>query len=125
VTEWRLATASYSAWRPWMGVPVGTSIGSPKWWTGPTIQDGRSMAPWGRLFDIEDAAEFRTAYRARLHRRQYVIFRQLDELADAYPGVPLILMCFERRPEDCHRSVLAGWLDEMLDVYVPEVTPWD
>lgn len=87
---------------------------------GPTLQDGRSMAPWG-LFDVEDPAEFRRRYCHRLHRFAPRIIGQLEELTARYPGTVLVLMCFERRRRDCHRGELAEWLSERLSVEVPEI----
>lgn len=118
---WQLATCSYNAWRPWMGVPCQTSIGAPKWWTGPTLQDVRSAAPWG-LFDVADPAEFTKRYRHRLHRYAPRIVGQLEELRACYPAETLVLMCFERSRTDCHRGDLALWLEQRLGVEVPELT---
>lgn len=123
MTEWNLATCSYALWTPEDGVPVQTSIGAPKWWDGPPLQDLRSAAPWG-LMDVSDPAEFRRKYRARLHRNTPRILAQLGELATCYPGTVLVLMCFERRPQDCHRGLLAEWLSEHLGVEVLEIEPW-
>lgn len=115
----KLATCSYSMWRPEMGVPVQTSIGSPKFWTGPTLHDGRSMAPWG-LLGIENPEEFSRKYRHRLHRRSTFILATLEDIAACYPETTGVLLCFERRREDCHRSVLAEWLTEWSGFEVPE-----
>lgn len=81
--------------------------------------DLRSAAPWG-LKDIASDEEFARRYRARLHRYTPRILGQLEEMRAQYPGVPLILMCFERRPADCHRAVLAKWLEQRLGTSVPE-----
>lgn len=124
MTEFVLATSYYARWRPDDGVPVQCSIGAPQWWQGPPLADLRSTAPWG-LKDVLDDDEFRRKYRARLHRQTNRIVRELTELADSYPGTPLILMCFERDRGNCHRLQLAEWLSERLDVEVPEVTLWD
>jgi hypothetical protein len=78
--------------------------------------DLRSAAALGKLFEITHPTDFRTAYRTRLRRRSNLILRDLRELADSYPGVTLVLMCFERDWSDCHRLQLAEWLTQRLGV---------
>lgn len=38
-------------------------------------------------------------------------------------GGRIALLCVEREPEACHRSLLAGWLKEELGVPVEDITP--
>lgn len=114
-----LYTASYQAISPELAVPVRTSIGVPTWITYPLV-DWLTVAPWG-LLDVQDAADFRRRYRHRLHQRTPRILRELAELRAAYAGWPLALLCYERDPADCHRALLAEWIEQHIGEEVREL----
>ena len=106
----RVFTASYSSVDPTVMVPVRTSIGAPRW-AGYAVEEWPAVYPWG-LLDVAGPVEFRRRYRHRLHRQTPRILAELGELLDRYDGWPVCLLCFERDPAACHRSILAGWLRE-------------
>jgi hypothetical protein len=93
-------------------VPVRISLGAPRWLPGsahrwPAI---RELTPVGSLFHIEDAVEFEAAYRRHLNRAGVVsIDRRFREIAAQHEGRPLVLLCFEADPADCHRSTFSRW----------------
>lgn len=117
-----LATARYGAWAPWMGVPVATSIGQPKWMPG--IEQLQSAKPFQIFRKYETEFEFRVAYEARLEEHQAKLRNELVNLSARYPEQRLVLLCWEdlSKPNEwCHRRMLADWL-ERHDLPVPELT---
>jgi hypothetical protein len=93
-------------------MPVRISLGAPRWIPGsadrwPAV---RELMPVGSLFAIEDAADFELAYRAHLDRVGVpAIDRRFRGLSAHHQGRPLVLLCFEVDPANCHRSTFAHW----------------
>jgi hypothetical protein len=114
-------TSSYRAWSPGLGVPVGITVGLPKWFPEPLVE-WRTVAPFGLLGAGLEPAEYRRRYRHRLHRLTPRIVRELAELREAYGPADLILCCYEPAGAWCHRVLLAEFLAEH-GVPVEEVVP--
>jgi hypothetical protein len=113
------ATCSYREFQPWMGIPVRTSLGKPKFRLGFELR--HSLPPLtpqrGTLHLPYD--DFRRTYRHQLHR--HTIGRVLDAAErirqdeGAGEDVPLVLLCFEDLAQVgawCHRSFAREWLVE-------------
>lgn len=128
MTDLQLFTASWRAvWTASKAgeldvAPVRISIGVPRFW----LPEARSfpateeLMPRG-LLGIQDRDEFEIAYIARLD--EIGPDRIRDALKRVYVGKPLVLLCFESRPEDCHRGKAARWLTEHGFGPVPEWEP--
>ncbi len=114
----RLATSSYRAWNPSMGVPVRASLGVPRWFQAPVV-DLPSVWPFGLFKAGLEPEEFTRRYRHRLHRQQHRVLRELADLREAYGD--LCLLCHEPAGAFCHRQVLAAWLEEKLGEPVEEI----
>lgn len=81
-----------------------------------TPPDGRLAARAGRH------AEMRRIFER--HLETPAARAELDGLAElARRGPPLCLLCFERRPEHCHRRIVGERLTERLGVAVVDLTP--
>jgi hypothetical protein len=118
-----LLTGRYHTHRSEHGVPIATSIGKPRWPLPYTLEhEVRDLMPWG-LFGRDLAwAEFERRYRARLDRIGVARLRaQFDAIAAEHPGRPLVLLCWERSGEPCHRRVFADWWLEWTGQSAPEV----
>jgi len=113
-----LFTSSFSRFRPEWGVPVAVTVGLPGWFE-PVYEVWRTVAPFG-LLDLESEAEFRRAYRARLHRLTPKVLAELADLMAAYEPAPLIWLCFEAPGVFCHRRLLAEWVEQRTGLLVPE-----
>lgn len=88
----------------------------PRYWQGPRAA---LLAP-----SDPRARDWRQAYRLDMAGR----FADGPQLRDYLMGIAQvtprpILCCYERQPEDCHRSVLADILREMLGWEVDEWRP--
>lgn len=95
---------------------VGIAKYPPRYWKGPCAT---LLAP-----SNPRARDWRQAYRLDMAGR----FAAGPQLRDYLMGIARvtprpILCCYERQPEDCHRSVLADILREMLDWEVDEWRP--
>jgi len=102
-------------------VPVGISIGKPKFPLGYECIYLREAAPWG-LREIADHDEFSERYVARLNRLGIDLYLQrFAEISDEHDGRGLVLLCFEPAGVLCHRRVLARWLEEQTGQEVPEI----
>jgi hypothetical protein len=102
-------------------VPVGISIGSPKFPLGYTPVYMKEAAPWG-LREIADEDEFRKRYRARLHGIGIEVFQhRFAEISEAHDGRGLVFLCFEPVGAFCHRSLFGLWLEQQTGQHLPEL----
>jgi hypothetical protein len=106
---------------------VRISIGRPRFMAAQRVNEIPYMpelAPLGGLFHIEDAAEFRTAYWERLDGLGVArIEARFARLLEQSEGRPLVLLCYEHDPKDCHRSDFAVWWEKETGERVPEFAP--
>jgi hypothetical protein len=128
-----IATCSYRAFEPSMGLAVSISLGRPHWPLPYRIAaEVSELKPWGLL----DAPDWAERYLARLDEiGPDRISRRLESLCAQTASVPtvgniadvgrerLVLLCFEKSPAGCHRSLAARWLSENLGIDVPELEP--
>jgi hypothetical protein len=123
VSDVLLATCSYRAYVPAMGVPVITSLGVPRGFP-PAERLGSLMPYWifgNDAYDADPEAA-RKAYRHRLHQRSAHILDRLAELSEKYPDQLLVLLCWEADVTACHRGWAAQWLHDRHGIDVPEIT---
>jgi hypothetical protein len=118
-----LLTGHYHGHRREHGVAVATSIGQPKWPLPYPLEHGlRDLMPFGLFGRDLPADEFKAGYRARLDRVGVDRLRaQFEAVAADHPGEPLVLLCWEKPGEPCHRRVFADWWYERTGQDVPEV----
>lgn len=131
--ELNLATCSYKAFDPSMGVPVRTSVGYPRFWrkTAPALEYVPELAPFGKvdgvdLRKIDDRAVFDVHYRARLAANGVTIVEKVVDLSRGREGIPLVFLCYEDVHDPttfCHRTTAGLWLHEQLGLDVPELSP--
>jgi hypothetical protein len=102
-------------------VPVGISIGKPKFPLGYTPVYMKEAAPWG-LREIADNDEFSERYQARLDGIGIDVFqRRFAEISTAHDGRGLVLLCFEPAGQFCHRHLFASWFEKQTGEHVPEL----
>jgi hypothetical protein len=117
----RLATGRYKTFRLEQGIPVAITVGKPKWPLGYAIEhEIRWLAPWGLM--RLDGDEFVRAYRDQLDRLDLdVLIERFEAIGAQHGGQRLVLLCFEKPGELCHRRVFAEWFEEHTGRRVPEV----
>jgi len=109
-----IATSCFSRYETRFGVPVRTTIGAPKTWKHPTaeLENISELAPYGVAFVEKydtNLELFEEAYVKRLRKHEQTIWDKLHALHEKYDGEPLVLLCYERNPAECHRSMAATW----------------
>lgn len=116
----RLLTGRFHGFDASMGVAVAISLGKPKWPLPYEIAaEVDALKPFGLLQLAGD--EFDEAYRRRLdHIGVDTIRAALAEIAAEHGG-PLVLLCWERPGEHCHRRTWAAWWEDRTGETVPEV----
>jgi hypothetical protein len=102
-------------------VPVGISIGEPKFPLGYQCVYVTRLAPWG-LREISDDEEFTRRYRDRLDAIGIdQVQRRFRSISAAHDDRGLSFLCFEPAGAFCHRRVLASWYEEQTGQHVPEL----
>lgn len=120
----RLATCSYSEFRPEMGTAVRVSLGRPRWWTTPMPEAAfvPEITP-KRWYLHAPQDEYLTAYDAQLSRYgPETIQARFDAIAAQF-GDPLVLLCFEnlQTGAQCHRTDFRLWWLRQTGQDVPEL----
>ena len=125
MTELALFTGRYHSHRAEHGVGVAISLGQPKWpLPYPLDHELRDLMPVGLLGRDLAWPEFERRYLARLDWVGPVrLRRQLEAIAAQYPGEALVLLCWEKPGQRCHRRIAADWLEEHGFGEVDEVVP--
>jgi len=117
-------TGRYATFKPEHGTPVRTSVGRPPFWRMGALPHSRSASPYGVFGNksLGTPEEEEVAYRMRLADQEEELLAELADIAEAHPGKPLVLLCFEDTSVDyCHRQWLAAWLRDRFDIIVTEV----
>jgi len=108
-------------------VLVRTSVGHPRWIpkeVSREIPAVEELMPKGLLGGDIPTDEWKRRYRQRLEEFGETEIREaLAAIYRQHEGRPLVLLCFEHDPVDCHRSVFAEWWEEQTGVAVPEFGP--
>lgn len=93
------------------------SLYPPSWYVGP---DFKTLAPTPELFHAKGISN--EEYRLRYER---LVLDKLDPLStynsivEKY-GNDIVLLCFEKPGDFCHRRIVAEWFETHLGVIVPE-----
>lgn len=118
-----LATSRYATFDLSMGVPVGITLGRPKFPLRYEIAaEIRELAPWG-LMKL-DGEQFVRAYRDQLERLDLdALLRRFQQIGEQHGRRRLVLLCYEdvHAGQLCHRRVAAEWLEEQTGQQVPEL----
>lgn len=119
VLKYQVATCSYTAYRPKMGLPIRASLGGPRWWKGgiPKHQVMLEIAPGRSYFNEESDQVFERMFRAQLDGFgvEYLIgrFNLIGETVGLQYGSVLVPMCFEKLTswddKKCHRAMFRHW----------------
>ncbi len=99
-------------------VPVGISRGVPRFPVRYRYRRLPDLYPDGWMLSIEDDARFEKVYVKKLDRLGVdEIATRLLKISQEEGGKPLVLLCFEADPKDCHRRMVARfWHDKTGEV---------
>jgi len=94
-------------------VKVAIIVGKPRWPVGFDYVTLNILAPYGRLFTINDRLQFTQAYFGKLDSLGVgVIPAEFERISNEHGDKDLVLLCYENltKPgEWCHRQVFAEW----------------
>lgn len=111
----------WGAWPREDVMPVRTSVGLPRFWPGVHLLPvARLITPY-KLRSLEGEA-FTTAYLSRLAETGIEAIRAELEDIHALYCKPLVLLCYEKDPKDCHRSMFAQFWQEQTGEVINEWT---
>jgi hypothetical protein len=80
------------------------------------------LAPSRETFALRGGEAFDKSYLRQLDSEGVGKIRDLlGKLSDEAGGKPLVLLCHEKNPADCHRSTFAAWWEEKTGQRVPEL----
>lgn len=122
-----LATGSYYKFTPEMGVPVRSTVGTPRRLRYPLEEWSKLVTPFGVFGTTDDPAEFRTRYVARLIDKggQTEVSAELGAIRDRHPDRRIVLLCYcdVTKPDGwCHRRIFAEWFEQFTGLTIPELT---
>ena len=119
-----LLTSSYATYDGTVGVAVSISVGRPKFPIRYAVAAHiDALKPRGLLWRQLPWPDFADAYRAQLERVGTSRLREdFDGLMSTLGG-SLVLLCFERPGQPCHRHVFAEWWQQQTDEAVAEFQP--
>ena len=104
-------------------VAVGISRGVPRFPVRYRYRRFPDLYPDGWMFGIEDGARFERAYTRKLDRiGADRIGAALKKISDEEGGADLCLLCYEKDPAECHRSMFARWWQTRTGQAVEELT---
>lgn len=102
-------------------MPIGISVGRPKFPLGYTPLYMEELAPFG-LLQIEDPVEFDRGYIERLERVGTDALQNCFAAICAEHETPgLVLLCFEPVGQPCHRHLFSRWWEHQSGETVPEL----
>lgn len=130
ILRYQIATCSYSAYKPEMGLPIRASLGGPRWWKGGIEHVMLEIAPGRAYFREPSWSIFEAKFREQLDRFgiEHLIqrFNGIGESAGLKPGAVLVPMCFEKLAswddKKCHRAMFRHWWLEQTGDMLPELT---
>jgi hypothetical protein len=103
-------------------VKVSISRGVPRWPLPFRYRVARLLAPSRATFALEDDVDFEESYVAGLEEIGVEkIGDLLRRLSDEGGGQALVLLCHERDPAECHRSMFARWWQQQTGQVVEEL----
>jgi uncharacterized protein YeaO (DUF488 family) len=102
--------------------PVSIARFPPKWFDGYEMKE---LAPdqkllWKAKQGKINKEEYAKKYMAQIQKRfePHVLYEELEE---EFNGKDIVLLCFEKKGEFCHRRLLAEWLEVALGIRVKEL----
>lgn len=103
--------------------PVGIVLFKPKWYTGENL---RKYAPSIGLFNDYrnksiNGEEFYTVYKQEIEKTSIFPFKRYIEELKSRGINKIVLLCFEKPEDVCHRHVFAEFIKEKLGIEVCEL----
>lgn len=99
-------------------IPVGISLGIPKWFNGHNL---RYLAPTHAILRLQDNNKYTTAYLKHLESVNIDKLREdISMISRNENWKDVALLCYEKPGDFCHRRLFAKWLEEKTGYKVKE-----
>lgn len=99
-------------------IPVGISLGIPKWFTGHNL---RYLAPTYKILQLATQEEYIPAYIKLLESMDMERFRfDLTVISEIEGVKDIALLCYEKPGDFCHRRIFADWMKEKTGYDIKE-----
>jgi hypothetical protein len=127
ITSAGVVTGRYATWNSDHGVPIRTTVGTPRFWRHGPLVFIKELAPFGIFGQGLPVDVARTRYRDRLEAKADQFVAALADVARQHRGERLCVLCFEdvHAGQDCHRRWFAEWFQQRFGMEVPEVMDVD
>jgi hypothetical protein len=105
-------------------VPLGCSVGVPRSFPWARSLRASEITPYGLVGEAAKKLtpdQWEARYLGRLERHGVDrIQTRFNDVFETYGGKPLVLLCWEASPVECHRGMFARWWQEQTGQHVPE-----
>jgi len=96
--------------------PIAICLKPPYWFEG---QNLKAIAPTYHTFILKDEFEYTLSFKEQLKQLEAKeIYSILQSLSD---GKDVVLLCYEKPNDFCHRHLVAEWLNAELDLDIKEL----
>lgn len=113
----KIYTGYYGNMRAYSGMQcVGISLGTPKW-LRPPLPNCRPLNPAGWMLKLE-RGPYTEAYNTLLEKLD--VNNILAFLRQVSGGKDVVLLCYEKPDDFCHRQLVAEWLQDKAGIEVKE-----
>ena len=98
-------------------IPLSIALYSPKGFTGHTL---KVLAPNREILQCKnDVEEYTNLFNKKLGL--YNAKKIYDYLSDISKSKDIVLLCYEKPPQFCHRHLVGDWFHNELDIEVEEL----
>lgn len=116
-----MITTSYYARVKKIPTPVAISRGVPQWYTGGTY--GILAPPYNLVRSYKEGSITDELFKEEFYKSVLYKYDPVDVYNDIVSrfGSDATLICYEKAGDFCHRRIVAEWLENSLNVEVPEL----
>jgi hypothetical protein len=100
-------------------LPVGIAVNPPSWYTGAKLP---YLAPRIEMLNIKNTEKYKVEFNKILSNKNPQKVKVDIETLQNYFKTDVVLLCFEKDWNTCHRKMVAEWLNQKL---AWNVTEWN
>lgn len=101
-------------------VPVSIARFNPRYVSAGTCLDMKNLAPYPNMLRMSEG-EYRPKFEAILKQQSAQdVMKELEEISASHGDRDVVLLCYEKVGDFCHRHMVADWLSKELGIEVKE-----
>ena len=98
-------------------IPISIALYTPEGFSGEKL---KALAPTRQILGCKDNEKVYTKlFNKRLN--EFSAKKVFKYLESAYDGKDIVLLCYEKPPQFCHRHLVAEWLEKEMGIKVEEI----